>query len=38
MPKLPTKPELPAWAFVLLRVGSFALVVVAAWFVARCSS
>ena len=36
MPKPPTKPELPAWVFFLLRVGSFVLVAVLAWLATRC--
>ena len=35
--KIPKDPELPAWVFFALRVGSFALVLLAAWLVVQCS-
>lgn len=34
--KLPTKPELPAWVFLLLRLASIALVGIVFWLVTRC--
>ena len=33
--KLPTKPELPAWVFLLLRLASVALVGIVFWLVTR---
>ena len=33
--KLPTKPELPAWVFLLLRLASVALVGIVFWLVMR---
>lgn len=36
MIKPPTKPELPAWVFLLLRIASFGLVLLAAWLATRC--
>jgi hypothetical protein len=35
--KLPTKPELPAWVFLLLRLASVALVGIVFWLVTRCN-
>jgi len=34
--KIPRDPELPAWVFFLLRVGSFVLVMLVAWLVVTC--
>ena len=33
--KLPTKPELPTWVFLLLRLASVALVGIVFWLVMR---
>ena len=36
--KIPSKPELPAWVFLLLRLASIVLVGIIFWMVTRCNS
>jgi len=35
--KIPKDPELPAWVFLALRLGSMLLVAVVAWLIWKCS-
>ncbi|GAA4348621.1 hypothetical protein GCM10023185_04710 [Hymenobacter saemangeumensis] len=35
--KIPKDPELPAWVFLLLRLGSLLAVAIVAAFIVRCS-